>query len=158
MTIAPSPIASTRTALIVLLASVLLAGCHSRRGEGNGGVPGDSDSHEPFSAISAQETLHFVGTEPFWGGTARGDTLTYSTPGDPAGTRIPVSRFAGRNGLGLSGTLDGKPFDMTVTPGRCRDGMSDRRFPFSVTLKLGGDVREGCGWTDSKRFDQADAA
>lgn len=135
----------------------LLAGCHARRGEGNGGVPGDANSSKAFDAITATETLHFVGTEPFWGGEARGDTLTYTTPGNPAGTRVKVRRFGGRNGLGLSGTLSGQSFDMTVTPGSCSDGMSDRRFPYTVTLKLGEETRQGCAWTDGQRFSEKPA-
>ena len=66
-----------------------------------------------------------------------------------------MRRFAGRNGLGLSGTLGDKTFDMTVTPGNCSDGMSDRTFPFVVTLKLGEEVRNGCGWTDRQRYTEA---
>lgn len=142
------PIAAIALALLV----VALAGCHARRGEGSGGVPGDADSHEPFHAIAESDTLHFVGTEPFWGGQAIGATLTYTTPAKPEGTKIAVRRFGGRNGLGLSATLDGKPFDMTVTPGTCSDGMSDRRFPYAVMLKIGEEVRQGCGWTDARPF------
>lgn len=141
-----------RTASLLVLSAIALAGCHARRGEGNGGVPGDPESSEAFAGISADETLHVLGTEPFWSGKARGATLLYSTPATPEGTSIPIKRFGGRNGLGLSGTYEGKPFDMTVTPGTCSDGMSDRSFPFTVTLNLGETIREGCGWTDSKRF------
>jgi uncharacterized membrane protein len=142
------------TASLAALALLALAGCHARRGEDNGGVPGDGDSSHPFSEITATDTLHFVGTEPFWGGEVKGGTLNYTTPATPDGTRIDVSRFAGRNGLGLSGKLAERTFDMTVTPGHCSDGMSDRSFPFTVTLKLGEEVREGCGWTDRQRFTQ----
>lgn len=148
---------SRRTASLAALAFLALAGCHARRGQDNGGVPGDGDSSHPFNGISESETLHFVGTEPFWGGEVRGLTLNYTTPATPAGIRVAVTRFAGRNGLGLSGTLADKILDMTVTPGACSDGMSDRRFPFMVTLKLGEEVRMGCGWTDSQRFTQAPA-
>lgn len=134
---------------------LVLAGCHSHRGEGQGGVPGDADSAEPFHAIAEHDTLQFVGTESFWGGQARGASLTYTTPADPEGTRIAVRRFGGRNGLGLSGSFQGKAFDMTVTPGTCNDGMSDRRFPYTVTLKIGEAVQNGCGWTDKTPFAQA---
>ncbi|MET1754309.1 hypothetical protein ABVV53_02355 [Novosphingobium sp. RD2P27] len=136
------------------IALLLLTACHSGAGHGGSGVPGDDQSNQPFTAISPDETLHFVGTEPFWAGKARGGTLTYSTPSQPDGTKIPVKRFGGRNGLGLSGTFQGDTFDMTVTPGACSDGMSDRRFPFTATLNIGGDIREGCAWTDSKPFSE----
>jgi uncharacterized membrane protein len=143
-----------RTAIIAASLILVLGGCNSHRGEGNGGVPGDADSHKPYDAISAMDTLHFVGTEPFWNGQARGTSLTYATPAQPQGTAITVRRFGGRNGLGLSGTLEGQTFDLTVTPGTCSDGMSERRFPFAVMLKIGEEVQQGCGWTDRKRFSQ----
>lgn len=146
---------SRRTVSLAALAVLTLAGCHVSRGENNGGVPGDSQSPQTFQGISATETLHFVGTEPFWGGEARGSVLRYETPETPAGTQVEIRRFAGRNGLGLSGKLGDKDFDMTVTPGACSDGMSDRKFPFVVTLKLGDEVRNGCGWTDRQRYTEA---
>lgn len=152
-----APLAALAPAILAL-ATLALGGCHARRGEDNGGVPGDSDSARPFHGLSEAETLHFLGTEPFWNGEVRGDALTYSTPATPAGTKVAVTRFAGRNGLGLSGTLGDRTFDMTVTPGDCSDGMSQRRFPFTVTLRLGDEVREGCGWTDAKRFTEAKAS
>jgi len=142
------------TASLAALALMAVTGCHVRRGEENGGVPGDSDSSHPFSEIAAGDTVHFAGTEPFWSGEVTGGSLNYITPEVPGGTRIEVSRFAGRNGLGLSGKLAERTFDMTVTPGHCSDGMSDRSFPFTVTLKLGEEVREGCGWTDRQRFSE----
>ncbi len=106
-------------------------------------MPGDSTSNEPFSAIAASEVLRFVGTEPFWGGELKADTLTFTSPGNPQGVDIAVKRFGGRNGMGLSGTFDGQAVDMTITPGACSDGMSDRQFPFTVMLKLGGETRQG---------------
>jgi uncharacterized membrane protein len=143
-----------RITLVAASLALLITGCNPHRGEGNGGVPGDQDSHKPFAAIAATDTVHFAGTEPFWSGQARGTTLTYATPATPEGTEFAVRRFGGRNGLGLSGTFQDKTFDMTVTPGTCSDGMSDRRYPFTVTLKIGEEVRQGCGWTNRKGFTQ----
>lgn len=119
---------------------------------GNAVIP-NPDSTEAYAGVGAGETLHFTGTEPFWGGTATGTSLTYTTPEDPDGTAITVERFAGRGGLSLSGRLGAGDFVMTVTPGQCSDGMSDRSYPFTVTLKLGDDLRKGCGWTERQPFD-----
>lgn len=105
-----------------------------------------------FAAIAPDETVRFVGTEPFWGGTVSDGELNYSTPENQAGDTIAVRRFAGNNGLAFSGTYRGAPFDMTVTSGSCSDGMSDRTFPFTVTLKLGPEQRNGCAWTDRTPF------
>lgn len=106
----------------------------------------------PFDGIAADETIRFTGTEPFWGGQAQGGSLTYTTPEDPDGTTIAVERFAGNSGLGLSGKLGDAAFDMTVTTGTCSDGMSDREYPFTVTLRIGEETRLGCAWTSARPF------
>lgn len=124
----------------LLLAPAVLAACTPGAGTG--------EQTAPFDGIGAEETIRFVGTEPFWGGETSGDSLNYSTPEVPDGTTISVRRFAGNVGVGISGTLDGKAFDMTVTPGACSDGMSDTGYPLTVTLQIGDELREGCGWTD----------
>jgi len=119
---------------------------------GETGVPGDTNDKDPYAGIAVDDVLHFTGTEPFWGGQATAGELTYTTPENIEGTAIAVERFAGRGGLSLSGELDGAAFDMMVTEGECSDGMSDRAYPFTVTLKLGGQTRFGCGWTDRNPY------
>jgi len=114
-------------------------------------APGD-DSTRPYDGIAPTETLQFTGTEPFWGGEVTGDSLTYSTPENIDGETVPVTRFAGRGGLSFTGTLAAGDFAMTVTPGECSDGMSDRKYPFVVTLKLPAETRNGCGYTDRRPF------
>ncbi len=105
-----------------------------------------------YSGIGANETIYFGGNEPFWGGETSGDTLLYTTPENSGGTTISVRRFSGNNGLGVAGSLDGETFDMVVTPGACFDTMADRAYPFVVTLMLGEELREGCGWTERQPF------
>lgn len=132
--------------------AVLLAACQQSGEPGNasGTVPGTSP--EGFTAIAPDEIISFTGTEPFWGGTIRGGSLTYSTPENIDGTVIEVERFAGQGGLSFSGTLAGKGFDLLVTQGDCSDGMSDRTYPYVATLKLGEELREGCAYTDKQKF------
>lgn len=149
----PLPPRSSTPRLLALLALPLLAACTA---EGPGGdLPGGED-RQPFNGIGVDERLLFTGTEPFWGGEVEGDTLRYSTPqdeqSDQQGQSITVSRFAGRGGLSFSGALDGRSFDMAVPPAACSDGMSDRTYPYVVTLRIGEDMREGCGWTERQPF------
>lgn len=134
---------------------LLLAACQPSGGESGRAIT--MDEAETFSAIAPDETVHLVGTEPFWGGEVEGATLRYTTPDNIGGAVVPVTRFAGNNGLGLSGSLDGRALDMTITPGKCSDGMSDRSYPFVVTLRLGEDMRYGCAWTGARPFDGPDA-
>lgn len=111
-------------------------------------VPGDTDDRRPFAEIAPGETVNFTGTEPFWGGKVTGASLTYSTPENIDGTAITVERFAGRGGVSYGGTYEGAPFDMMITPGQCSDGMSDRTYPYTVTLAVEVEQRRGCAWTE----------
>lgn len=128
----------------IALVPFALAACHSAAER----VPGDAHDHHPWSGIAASETVRFVGTEPFWGGSAGPQGLTYTTPERPDGQTVPASRFAGRGGVSFSGTLAQGAATLAVTPAACSDGMSDTHYPFVVTLQIGAEVRRGCGWTD----------
>ena len=142
-----------------LLASLALAACQQSNAGPDGAAeaaPGavpDAESTEAYDGIGPDETLHLTGTEPFWGGEVRGSSMTYTTPENPEGTEIAIERFAGRGGLSFSGSLDGAALEMTATPLPCSDGMSDRTYPFTVTLKLGQELRNGCGWTEREPFE-----
>lgn len=132
--------------LVAILPALLLASCQA--GEAGSDAPG-----EAFDGIAEGEVIYLTGTEPFWGGEITGGEALYTTPENQAGTQFEVARFAGNSGLGFTGTLDGATFDLTVTPGDCSDGMSDRTYPYVATLRIGDEQREGCAWTDRQAFD-----
>ena len=111
-------------------------------------MPGDAKDHHPWNGVAADETVRFLGTEPFWGGNVGPGRLTYTTPDNEKGETIPVSRFAGRGGVSFSGALAAGGLTLAVTPGACNDGMSDTHYPFTVTVQIGAETRSGCGWTD----------
>lgn len=146
--------------ILILPLLAVLAACNS--GGANGGVE-DPTARDPsgeqrvYAGIGPDETLHFTGNEPFWGGTVTGTTLTYSTPENIDGATIPVERFAGNNGLSFTGIFQGRRFDMAVTEAPCSDGMSGRTYPFTVTLQIGEETRNGCGWTERRKFEGPEA-
>ena len=150
------------TVLPLLAACALLTACRSgdseapaaaEATEAEAAVPGDTAETAPYSEIAEDEVLRFLGNEPFWGGEVSGKTLTYKTPEDQDGAVIAVERFAGRGGIAFSGLLDGADFEMTVTPLECSDGMSDRTYPFTVTLEIGEEQRSGCAWSEQHPFE-----
>jgi uncharacterized membrane protein len=106
----------------------------------------------PFDGIAPEEVITLTGTEPFWGIAIANDVATYTTPDNPAGMVFESSRFAGNNGLGFSGRLEGSDVTIAVTPGACSDGMSDRTYPFTATVAIGEDRLTGCGHTDRQPF------
>jgi len=124
-----------------------LAACSPQQGEGI-----TTEQSAPYEGIAPEEIVTLAGTEPFWGMTIEGDVATYTTPDDPEGTVFEVSRFAGNNGLGFSGRLEGSDVTIAVTPGACSDGMSDRTYPFTATLAIGEARLAGCGHTDRQPF------
>jgi len=128
------------------LAALVLAAC----------APAKDDGIDPkgktFDTVKSEEVVTLLGTEPFWNLRIESGEGVWTTPDKQPGTRLALRRFAGNNGLGFTGTLDGKPFTAALTPGQCSDGMSDRRFPFVATIALGGETFEGCGYTTSQPF------
>lgn len=138
--------------LACLAPFALLAGCTGGNHDASD-VPGDAADAQPYAGIAATDVVRIVGTEPFWGGDIRGDTLTWTTPEDIDGQAITVTRFAGRGGISFAGTLDGQDFTLMLSEATCSDGMSDRTYPFVATVAIGTDQElGGCGWTDGRPF------
>lgn len=127
------------------------SGAQERQTEGSTSSSA-GDENQGFTAIRPEETVHFTGTEPFWGGQVSFTSLAYSTPETPDGASIEVARFSGRGGVSWSGQYKGAPFSLAVTPGNCSDGMSDRSYSYVATLEVQGEQREGCAWTDRQPF------
>ncbi len=85
-----------------------------------------------------------IGTEPFWGGTATGTEIVYTTPDNQAGERIAVTATYGPINEVFAGTREGQPFVLTLSGGPCSDGMSDNVHAFNAVLQVGGSTRRGC--------------
>ncbi|XJJ66433.1 hypothetical protein WBP07_13300 [Novosphingobium sp. BL-8A] len=133
----------------IALPILALAACHGSNDPGKA-VPGDRDDHQPWSGIATAERIRVSGTEPFWNAEVRDGLITYRTPERPGGDQTTVTRFAGRGGVSFSGTLAGRDFTLAIGPGPCSDGMSDRHYPYNALLKIGGEVRKGCAWSDRR--------
>lgn len=136
---------TSRHSLLASLAMLALAACAEADPMDRGG--------SAYDGIAPDAFIKLIGTEPFWtleiqpeGGT--GHSAQYSTPENPAGQAFAITRFAGNNGLGFSGELDGQSVQAAITPGECSDGMSDRIYAFSATVSVGGETLFGCAAID----------
>ncbi|MBB5984338.1 COG3650 family protein [Sphingobium lignivorans] len=149
----PARTGRARTLVMALALPMALAACHA--GGTNGAeIPGDRRDTQPYEGVAPDDILRIVGTEPFWSGEIRGETMIWKTPERPEGQRVALARFNGRGGFSYSGTIDGTGITMAVTPGACSDGMSDRTYPFVVTLQMGeAALRHGCGWSGKYPFE-----
>jgi uncharacterized membrane protein len=136
----------TRKAFALIAATAfMLVGCAQSK-------DGIDPKGKTFDGIGPGEVITLAGTEPFWSIQIEGEKASYSNPEHPEGLAFSVARFAGNNGLGLTGTLFDEPLTITLTPGQCSDGMSDRAFPYVATVALGEEILRGCAYTDKQPY------
>lgn len=129
------------------------SGCAQEAGE-------ISRDTQPFDGIAETASVFLIGNEPFWSIDIEPDkssgesdySMQYSTPENIDGTAIAATRFAGNNGIGFSGELRGEPIQITLTPGKCDDTMSDRSYPYTATALVEGEVLYGCAYTSDEPF------
>jgi len=137
------------TIVALWIGASVLPGC----ADGPGEITRDT---QPFDGIGSDATVSLAGTEPFWNMTVEPSgqeyRATYSTPQDIDGSTFAVSRFAGNNGVGFSGELDGRTMQIAVSPGECSDGMTDRSYPYTATVVAGDETLYGCAHTSEEPF------
>jgi len=127
-----------------------LAGCAQSDGINQDGAV--------YEGIVPDAEISLIGTEPFWGidiapgPKSSGYLAVYASPENVDGQSFTLVRFAGNNGLGFSGELDGRPVQIAITPGDCSDAMSDRTYPYTATVKLGDITLRGCGYSGDVPF------
>ena len=163
---------------LVLLPPIVLAATACHRHGATNNETADSGV-AALAQAGGSEAVRLIGTRPSWGGTVVHGAFTYITPAsetgeatDPgdtgatggtggtaastrasgAGRPIPVARFSGTDGISFSGSIDGRPVVLAVSVAPCADGMSDRTYPLTATLMIGGETRLGCAWTASRPF------
>ncbi len=143
-----------RAGLLGIALAAMLAACSSADGI-------DRDT-EAYDGIGSEETINLMGTEPFWAieiaPAGKGFDAVYSDPDNIDGKAFTVERFAGNNGLGFSGELDGGAVQIAITPGECSDGMSDRTYPFTATVSLGDRTLQGCAYTDAQKYEGGESS
>lgn len=84
-----------------------------------------------------------LGTEPFWSLSIDKRTMRFEAPGRPTvtvPTPRPINGFAGE-------IYRTRRVDVNIVHKGCSDGMSDRSFPDTVTVRVDGRSFSGCGGT-----------
>lgn len=101
-----------------------------------------------LNGVDLTKDLRAVGTEPFWAVEITAPELKFS------GADLP-ERTARNNGPVVEGAQavwtaaadDGSMLSVTLTPGPCSDGMSDRTYPLTARVQLGPQTYNGCAAT-----------
>lgn len=130
--------------IALLSAALLLAACQP---QAPGGDPAAAPADAPPTAAADapgefDRDLNLVGTEPFWAVHVRGAEMKLMRPDHPDLTIArpePVVE-AGKavwKGAGFTISLQ--------AAGPCSDGMSDRVYPYTADIDVGGEAMKGCG-------------
>lgn len=110
-------------------------------------APAPADAFDRFP-----ETVKGLGTEPFWSVEMRGTQFAWSSMEAPEPRRITVSRRESEGVLVIAGTLDGQALRGEFRKAACGDGMSDRSYPFTLSLAIGQARFSGCAYPGGMRF------
>ena len=121
------------------------------------------ESGAVYDGIAPDAAITLTGTEPFWGieiepEQAGAHAARFTIPEEIDGSVFSLTRFAGNNGLGFSGELEGRSVQIAITPGDCSGGMSNRSYPFVATVALDETTLMGCGFTDAAPFTGPEAS
>jgi uncharacterized membrane protein len=110
-------------------------------------APGEPAS-APASAISAEYAvaLDLNGTEPFWAMKIRRDALALERPGRAQVLAAnPGPRIEGDEAVWqTTATGQGGALRVSLKPGDCSNGMSDKEFPYQATVEYAGERLLGC--------------
>lgn len=98
----------------------------------------------PPPGAAFPDKLGALGTEPFWSLGIDGDTVTYSSLEQPAKRTARFERQEAAGELALGGMLGGEPATIKIARKPCSDGMSDRTYVYTVTMRLGLQQLNGC--------------
>lgn len=91
--------------------------------------------------------LNLVGTEPFWAMQIKKETKTakFSRPGSSdVDVGYPAATKTKEGAIILTSSSPEGDVVMTLTEGKCQDGMSDREYPWDASLLFKGETYKGC--------------
>ena len=113
--------------------------------EGASSAPADAPASAPPGPDFSGD-FNLNGTEPFWGGTIRGQGLTLSRAGRPD---VTVAN-PGVKAQGDVGTWSAGRLVFRLEPEPCSDGMSDRQYGYRAEATIDGQVLRGCAATPAE--------
>lgn len=98
-----------------------------------------------LGGVDLTGAISTLGTEPFWSVSFEGDEMVYSGLDRPE-QRAPRPEPAIRDASATWTTRTTAGTDLTVTlvETECSDGMSDRTYPLTARVEIGGEDLNGC--------------
>ena len=108
-------------------------------------APAEAPAPAVLGGVDLNAPVWVVGTEPFWAVNITPDVLVYSAPEVRPVTIMnsgPVVQ--GTTAVFSGASQDGTALAVTLIATECSDGMSDRTYPLTARVELGGETFNGC--------------
>lgn len=141
-----------RTLAVIAPLVLLLAACgktHDSQ-EGPPTAPADAPAEvPPASAPGADIPADFAGdfnlagTEPFWATEVRAGRITLTRPDQPP-KAVPNPGPRVIAGQAIWDATEGERLTVVLEKKPCNNGMSERVFEYTASVKLGDEVLKGC--------------
>lgn len=108
--------------------------------------PAEAPAAPPVLAgVDLSQPVTALGTEPFWSVRIRADGIEYDGVDRPLRRGAnPGPSLEGQTAVWATDTGDGNALVVTLTPGPCSDGMSDRTYPLTARVEVGAETLNGC--------------
>jgi uncharacterized membrane protein len=87
-----------------------------------------------------------IGTEPFWSVERKNDTLIFQMADwDKKVLKVKANRAANsKDSVVYIGQNPEHKLQVSLLPGECSDGMSDRKYDYAVKVVHNGNIYKGC--------------
>lgn len=138
-----------RACVLTALAGLALAACSPAADPPEAPEPAPGPA-PVLAGVDLTRPLRVGGNEPFWAIEMTGSEMIYAgadRPGQRAPQPPPVMQ--GTMAVWESTTTAGNPLKVTLTATDCSDGMSDRTYPLTAMVEIGGEPLLGCAATAS---------
>lgn len=133
-----------RLAILFAAAATLttLAACSQPTAEKAPAAPAEART---LAKVDLDQPLRVLGTEPFWAVEITPAGLTYSGVGRPEQKAAnPGPALQGTVAVWTTQTEARTPLVVTLMATDCSDGMSDRTYPLTAKVEIGGESLTGC--------------
>jgi len=138
---------SMRAFALTALAALALTACSpsTEPAEAPEAAPGPAPV---LAGVDLTQPLRVGGNEPFWSVDMKGSEMVYFGADRPE-QRAPQGepRMQGTMAVWETTTGAGNPLKVTLTATDCSDGMSDRTYPLTAMVEIGGELLMGCAST-----------
>lgn len=130
--------------------AVLVLGACSVEPETPAGPAPEPEPAPTLAGVDLSRPVRLLGTEPFWGIDLTGTEVVYSGADRPEqrGPQ-PKPTVQGTVATLETTTTTGTPIAVTLTATECSDGMSDRTYPLTALVEVGGETLMGCAASTS---------